>query len=511
MHALLTMYNPRQPVQYEIFLRLREPLAERDLKLKDFFLLSLLTLGALLVQGYHPWVEDAEIYLPGAEKILHPELFPFNSQFFESHAHLTIFPNFIAASVRASHLPLDVVLLFWQLTCIFLLLLACWQLISKCFPDERARWAGVALVAALLTLPVAGTALYIMDQYVNPRNLVAFAAILVIAKVIDRKYFQAAVLLVFAAALHPLMSIFVFSYCAVLLCVKGFDRRFAGVACLLPFGISFEPPTQAYHQVALSHSYFYLLRWSWYEWLGAIAPMAILWGIGRVARSRKLWNLNLLCRALIVYQFIYLLAGLLLSVPARFESLARLQPMRSLYLLYILFFLFAGGLLGEFVLKNRIWRWAVLFIPLCTGMFVAQSALFPASAHIEWPGVAPKNQWVQAFDWIRTNTPIDAVFALDPFHMKIPGEDQNGFRAVAQRSMLADAVKDSGAVTMFPPNAEEWLKQVQAQSGWITFQAQDFRRLQREYGVNWVVIQQPGTSGLDCPYQNAAVLVCRVK
>jgi hypothetical protein len=46
------------------------------LKIRDLVFLSLLTLGALLVHGYHPWVEDAEIYLPGVEKSLHPELFP---------------------------------------------------------------------------------------------------------------------------------------------------------------------------------------------------------------------------------------------------------------------------------------------------------------------------------------------------------------------------------------------------------------------------------------------------
>jgi len=481
------------------------------LKLKDLFLLSLLTLGALLVHGYHPWVEDAEIYLPGVEKILHPELFPFNAQFFESHAHLTLFPNLIAASVRLSHLPLEAVLFIWQVASIFLLLLACRQLISRCFTDSRARWAGVAMVAALLTLPVAGTALYIIDQYINPRNLVAFAVIFAIAKVIDRKYFQAGLFLVFAAAIHPLMSVFGLSYCAVLIGIKKFDRRFASLACLLPFGISFGPPSPAYHQVALSHSYFYLLQWHWYEWLGVVAPLALLWWFSRIARSRELRNLDLLGRALIVYQFVYLLAGVVLSISARFESLARLQPMRSLYLLYVLLFLFAGGLLGEYVLKNRTWRWAALFVPLCTGMFLWQRDLFPASAHVEWPGAAPKNQWVQAFDWIRTNTPRDAVFALDPYHMSIPGEDANGFRAIAQRSMLADAVKDSGAVTMFPPMAEEWLKQVQSQSGWKTFQPQDYRRLQAGYGVNWVVLQQPGTPGLDCPYQNAAVFVCRVE
>jgi hypothetical protein len=463
-----------------------------------------------LVHGYHPWAEDSGIYIPGVEKILQPELFPFNSQFFESHAHLTFFPNLIAASVRISHLPLDMVLFFWQLTSIFLLLLACWQLIGKCFHDERPRWAGVALIAALLTLPVAGTALYIIDQYVNPRNLVAGATVFAIVKVIDRKYFQAGLFLVLAAALHPLMSVFAFSYCVVLLCTEKFDRPSAGLACLLPFGLSFGPPSTAYHQVALEHPYFYLLQWHWYEWLGAIAPIPILWWFSRIGRSRKFGNLDLLCRALIVYELVYLLVSLVLTIPARFEALARLQPMRSLYLLYVLFFLFAGGLLGEYVLKNRVWRWAALFVPLCAGMFVAQRALFPASAHIEWPGAAPKNQWVQAFLWIRANTPRDAIFALNPTHMDIPGEEENGFEAVAERSMLADANKASGAVSMFPAMADEWFSQIQAQSGWTTFQVQDFRRLQSQYGVSWVVLQQPGIAGLDCPYQNATVLVCRL-
>ena len=94
--------------------------------------------------------------------------------------------------------------------------------------------------------------------------------------------------------------------------------------------------------------------------------------------------------------------------------------------------------------------------------------------------------------------------------MNIPGEDQNGFRATAQRSMLADMVKDSGAVSMFPSIADEWLTQVQAQQNWKTFQTPDFRRLRAQYGVNWVLLQQPGIAGLDCPYRNAAVVVCRL-
>ena len=57
---------------------------------------------------------------------------------------------------------------------------------------------------------------------------------------------------------------------------------------------------------------------------------------------------------------------------------------------------------------------------------------------------------MQAFKWVRRNTPEDAYFALGPRYMARPGEDQRGFRAIAQRSALADAVKDSGAASMFP-------------------------------------------------------------
>jgi hypothetical protein len=95
--------------------------------------------------------------------------------------------------------------------------------------------------------------------------------------------------------------------------------------------------------------------------------------------------------------------------------------------------------------------------------------------------------------------------------MRIPGEDENGFRAIAQRGMLADAVTDGGVVSMFPLLANEWLAQVQSHEGWQNFQLQDFRRLSKQYGVNWVVLQQPGVADLPCPYQNPAVKVCRIE
>jgi hypothetical protein len=489
-------------------------------KIREVSGVFLIAVCAWLIHGYHPYVEDAEIYLPGIEKILHPELFPHNAEFFQSHAHLTLFPNLIALSVRWSHSPFDVALLVWHLGSIFLLLMGCYVLIARCFSAPYARWAGVALVAALLTLPVAGTSLYILDQYLNPRNLAAFAGIFAIARVIEKRYWRAGIWLVFAAAVHPLMSAFAFSLAFLVVTLdlfpwdqvilEKFSGRATAFAIALPFGISLDPPSPAYQEAMRYHSFHFLTHWAWYEWLGIVAPVAILWWFGKLARTKALPNLNLLCRALIIYDLVYFAVALAIQLPARFEYLARFQPLRSLHLLYILLFLFAGGLLGENWLKNRVSRWLVLFGPLCGGMFYAQRQLFPASSHLELPGISPRNEWAQAFLWVRQQTPVDALFALDPEHMNLAGEDEHGFRAQAQRSMLADAVKDSGAVSMFPPLAEEWLRQVKAQQDWKRLQLQDFRQFHEEYGVNWIVEQQPGIPGLSCPYGNQAVLVCQL-
>ena len=92
------------------------------LKINSFIGLLVLTAAALLIHGYHPYAEDAEIYLPGVQKILNPSLFPQNADFFGEHAGHTLYPNLIAASVRVTHLPLPWAAFLWHLVSIFLML-----------------------------------------------------------------------------------------------------------------------------------------------------------------------------------------------------------------------------------------------------------------------------------------------------------------------------------------------------------------------------------------------------
>ena len=458
-------------------------------------------------------------------KALNPILFPVNAEFFGEHAGHTLYPKLIAASVRMSHLPLPWAMFIWHILSIFLMLAATWRMASALFVDPKARWAAVALMAGLLTLPVAGTALYILDQYLNPRNLAAFAGVFAIAEVLHRRFVVAVLWLAFAAAMHPFMSAFSIMFCVWLVLLERFEPRFLGFSAALPFGITLDPPPAAYHEVALLQPSHYILRWEWYEWLGVIGPVLLFWWFARIARRRGLNNIELVSRAIIPVVLVATVAAIILSSSARMEALARLQPLRSLALTYILLIVIGGGLLGEYVLQRHAWRWAVFFLPLGLGMFWAQREIFPASAHIEWPWAESRNPWAQAFDWIRTNTPTDALFALNPAHMDLPGEDEIGFRACAERSMLADLVKDKGASTMFPPLSAEWLKQVQDQKNWTHFQLSDIERLRQKYGIGWVVVEQAvfaqglaqpglahaGRDALECPYQNSAVRVCRLE
>ena len=76
--------------------------------------------------------------------------------------------------------------------------------------------------------------------------------------------------------------------------------------------------------------------------------------------------------------------------------------------------------------------------------------------------------------------------------------------------MLADLVKDKGASSMFPPLSVPWLEQVEDQKNWKQLGKADFQRLRQKYGISWVVVERPGPAGLQCPYENSAVRVCRL-
>jgi hypothetical protein len=502
----------------------RRSTRENDSTLKNLTILLLLTAFAFLVMGYHPGLEDDAFYLAAIKRNLNPTLFPHDADFFRLQFQATIFDKLIALSVRLTHLPVAWAALLWQFAAIFLLLHGCWRMARRCFDQASAQWSAVATVAVLLTLPVSGTAITLADQYLHPRTLATAAILAAIVAVIDRRIWLAGILLAMAFSVHAIMAAFGISFCVFLWWnLRSTSPRIpampAAAALFLPLGWIFEPASDAWRQAASTRSFYHLTSWQWYEWLGVFAPLVLLYFFRRFRQRRTQADdsaLLPLVTSLLYYGIFQTAVGLSIMLPPSLERLRPFEPMRYLHLLYLLFFLIAGGLLGRYLLEGRIYRWLLLFVPLSAGMFYAQRQMFPATEHIEWPGATSHNAWLQAFAWIRQNTPQDSLFALDPHYVSLPGEDYHGFRALAERSVLADYDKDAGMAARVPRLAPRWLKEVTAQTGWQNFQAADFQRLKNQFGVTWVILSRTrdpkddDALGMTCLYQNRDFQVCRL-
>ena len=177
---------------------------------------TLLTIFAVAIHGYHPYGEDGGLYVAGVKKLLNPALYPAWTDFVTGHLRFSLFAPAVAELVRTSHLPLDVILLLLYLASIWATLYAAWMLASRLTRLLQARIGSVALLACWLTLPIAGTSLVLMDPYVTARSLSTPLVILAIAWALDRKPIRRILCtasLTVAALLHPLMAAYGTSGC----------------------------------------------------------------------------------------------------------------------------------------------------------------------------------------------------------------------------------------------------------------------------------------------------------
>jgi hypothetical protein len=469
-----------------------------------------------LTMGYHPGLEDDNIYLAAVKADLNPSLFPYSAEFFRLQLQATVFDRWMADFVHLTRIPVAWAELIWQLASLFLILWAIKKIANRLFAQAYAQWSSVALVAAMFSLPVSGTALYLVDQHLHPRTLATAAILFAIDFIFARKWFPAAVLLLLALLLHPLMAAMGISFCVFLaLALHGSLRTRLrwmrnSAAALVPLGWVFEPPLPGWRQALDTRTYYYLYKWTWYEWLGALGPLVCFFILWRVRRKHGDDLLARFSLAVFVFGVFHQVLAMALLRPAALVRVTPLQPMRYLHLVYFLFALVTGGMLGKYLLRRSAWRWAIFLLLANGGMYAAQRSEFSGSTHLELPGRQPRNEWLQAFEWIKGNTPVDAYFVLDPHYMEAAGEDYHGFRALAERSQLADAVKDAAVVTLVPELGPAWRRQVQAQQGWRRFNRADFERLKAEFGVTWALVYSNQTAGLDCKWHSRTLAVCPI-
>lgn len=484
-----------------------------------FFRIGLLTLSALAIHGYHLGVEDGEIYMPAARKVLHPGLYPYASEFFLSHERLSMFAPIVAGSARLTHLSMDWAAFLWYLVTLFATIGACWMLTKVAFTSSRARWCAVLTMTAVITMPATNTGLLLIDPYVTARSFSTPLTLFALVALVQRRFAVATVLVLATASIHPQMAAYVAFLAGVMVVCERSKRpvrqpelvTVPAILMALPLDFHLGPAPEPYREALYSRDFFFLSTWTWYHWLGMLAPLAFLWWFakGRVRGTTPAFARISL--ALIPFGILSILAAALFSSSQQFDMFERLQPLRTFHLITFVFILFFAGVLGEYFAKRRAWVIPALCVPLAIGMFFVERATYPNSQHIEWPGQKTSpNDWVNALLWIRNNTPQDAVFAVDSRYFLVPGVDVHGFRAVSARAALADYFKDSGAVSIFPNLAPEWKQMSSATYGLNHFTLPDFERLAREYPVDWTLIHGSAPAGMACPYQQRGYSVCKI-
>jgi len=477
-----------------------------------------LTAAALLIHGYHFGVEDGEIYVPAAQKLLHPSLYPFAPEFFLSHGHLSLFGSILAWTARLTHMSMDWTMFAWYIVSLFATLASCWLLVTACFTSPRAHWTAMLVITAVLTMPATNTGLLLIDPYITARSFSTPLTLFALASALDQRYARVVIAILLTALVHPQMVVYLFFLIAVMWAANRPRRAvlepvpaLPSIAALLPTGFHFAHASGPYREALYSRDYFFLYNWTWYHWLGMLAPLAILaWFCrGNVRGTRR--GFQLISFALIPFGLLSIVAATVLCSSPEFEMFVRLQPLRSFHPITFIFVLLISGVAGEYLAKSRKWVPVAFFVPLAAGMYLVSRHTYPNSPQIELPSQTSSNPWVNTLLWIRQNTPEDAVFAVDSHYFKDSPSDVHGFRAISSRSALADYYKDSGVVSLFPSLAEEWKQMSNATNGLNHFSIAQFRQLRREDPeVTWTVIHGADPAGMDCPYQERGYSVCRM-
>jgi len=480
--------------------------------------LLLLTAAALAIHGYHLGVEDAEIHIPSAKKLLDPRLYPFADEFFMSHEHMSLFGPILAWTARLTHLPMDWTITLFYLAGVFALLAACWTLAAISFTSGRARWCAMLVITAVMTMPAANTGLLLIDPYLTPRSFSTPLTILALAWFLQRRYAPAALATLAACAVHPQMGAFLVLLLAILWAMEKLGRSsveripvLSAAGCILPGGLPLTAAQGPYREALYARSFFFLSTWTWYHWLGLLGPLAFLAWFGRGNLRGTTPAFRRMSQALIPFGLLAILLGGIVASSPLLDMYARLQPLRCFQLITLIFIFFLGGIAGEYLARDRSWVVPAIFLTLSCGMFVVARQTYPDSPHIEMPWLkTSSNNWVNTLLWIRQYTPTNAVFAVDSRYFLDKGVDVHGFRVISERSDLADYFKDGGVVAMFPDLANEWKQMSNATYGLNHFQVRDFNRLAAEYPVTWTVIHGPAPVGMKCPYQQRGYAVCKI-
>ena len=482
-----------------------------------FTLIPFLALATLNSAGYRYGASDQAFYLPAIIYKLNPALFPRDAGLIVSQAKLTLVDETVAAVTVATGLPLTTIFAATYLTSLALLAWAATRLGGVMY---RTRWATGALLAALtLRHAIIQSGTNTLEGYFHPRQLAFALGALALAGFLRTGPRMMAPLLLFALVVHPTTAMWFLIWLTVAAFVSEPKLRLAlilvGATGALaatwaltwgPLHGRLDPMDDVWLGTLAGKEYLFPLGWPPIAWFINLAyvPLILLlfWRrhLAGVALPReKGLVIGLMCLFAVFVTAVMLQA---MHVALAFQ----LQPARIFWMMDLFATVYAVWALAEMGGASERRAAAVALVILALSCLRGGYVLvvrFPDRPVFRF-GI-PDDDWGRAMAWART-TDVGSHWLADPYHAALYG---TSLRVAGQRDVFFEEIKDVAIGMYDRPVAMRTRERIAALGYFSTLTSARARALAEQYGLDYLVTEQP----MDLPlaFSSGAIRVYRLR
>ncbi|MGE3842857.1 MAG: hypothetical protein AB7I50_14880 [Vicinamibacterales bacterium] len=448
--------------------------------------------------GYRFGVSDQAFYIPAVLQHLDASAFPRDRTLIDGQAHLLVFDELLAWLSRVSGISLEWLFFWTYALTASTLAMAYWRL-SRAFKGRM--WTSVAFLAAMtLRHRVTATGVNTFEGYFHPRMLAFALGLLAAGCTLRQRPIGTSTLLACAILVHPTTALWFATWLGaawLLLATRDNLLRirvlvvsvaFAGAliaAWLWLYGERMDPEWSAL--LASKDYVFPLSQWPWRVWSLHGLTLALLFGIFHWRRQHGMTTAfeTSCCVGLGV-----LVGAFVLSLAFNEHRVAlavQLQTSRVLWLVEIVAtWYLVWAICGEPAGVRRPTRAAAVALTLAVASF-ARGAYIIGVERGGQPLVQtalPRNEWTDALQWMRANTPLSAHVLADPGHAWKYG---TSVRVGAQRDVFFEEVKDVAMALYSRDAAARALTRIRALPALESSDRQSLESLTTRFRLDYVV------------------------
>ncbi len=440
-----------------------------------------LTLAAVLVTfailltansaGYRFGVSDQAFYIPAAERIITPSLFPQDAALVDSQARLTVSDDIIGRIATTTGASLPTIFFVGYLVTTAVFAFAVLMIGARYY---TSRWTNAALLLALtLRHHLVKTGVNTFEGYFHPRVLAFAVGLAAVAACLEGRRIAALVLAAAAFVAHPTSGGWFVVWIAVALAgrTRISWRAAAAAAVVLPVGLLavwvtapglFATMDAAWIDVLGSRQYLFTSEWSAVAWTVNLLPAAALVGLFTVrarrglvtAAERGLFAGAVALFAIFVLTLPFVAAHVALAVQLQVSRV--LWPIEFLATVYVVWAIAEGPWLS-----TRQARIVPVLLVAILAVASATRGAYILAIETQRPLARlglPDGDWQRVATWARTSTPESAHFLVDPTDLDRSGVS---FRVAAGRDVFIEPSKDP-SIAMYSRDIAMRVKERQA-------------------------------------------------